>query len=217
MTIETESFVFVGTEKGRTEWQIFQAFCEIQPDFAGRPLKDWDRVVDDPPDFLCHDFSGKRIGVELTEWLNENQIASNKAWQNLDAVYSSIICSEQEIPPRNIELVTIQPDPKGRRPLELEGKEFRRQLFDLIREISSILEASPHRSLQNCERFKFPNHPSLSKHLAWIKFWPCRATERIAGDKWVGVQSWSGGFYSPTLMVDTLIESIRKRPQSIQR
>jgi hypothetical protein len=210
MSLRDQSLVFFGADNTRTEWQVFQAFFEIQPDFAGRPLRDWERGAD-PPDILCHDFLRKRIGVELTEWINANQIASSKAGQELYSSLSQIIRSEREIPPRNIEFVTL-----GLRgevlPSASEQEEFRCQLFDCIREVDGILDASPlPRGLQDRERRDFSNQPALSKYAGWIKCWPLRQpSDRPPGTEWVRFPSRSG-FYNPKVMVDSLIENIRKK------
>jgi len=47
------------------------------PGFAGEAIAS---VVDgpDPPDVLCAAASGRRVGVELTKWVEHNQITSGK-------------------------------------------------------------------------------------------------------------------------------------------
>jgi hypothetical protein len=50
---------------------IFDAFLRIQPDFADEAITSWEQTKADPPDVLCVTRSGRRIGVELAEWLNE--------------------------------------------------------------------------------------------------------------------------------------------------
>jgi hypothetical protein len=68
----------VGSEKG-----IFASFLEIQPDFAGNPIIESKHNGNDAPDILCVDAQGARIGVEVTEWLDETQIRDYARWENL--------------------------------------------------------------------------------------------------------------------------------------
>jgi hypothetical protein len=210
MDVGKQSFVFAGADKETTECQVFQAFYDIQPNFAGRPLKDWERGAD-PPDILCHDFSGKHIGVEITEWINEKQIAVEKARQRLHASFSRIIRSESETPPRNLEHVTLELNGESLPP-ESEQSEFRRELFDCIRNAGASRDASPdRRSLQDWDQREFPNHPSLSKYVAWIKYWPCRPSENTPpGVEWVRFPT-TGRFYDPRAMLDPLLTNIRKK------
>ena len=47
----------------KEEKVIFEFFMKLMPNFAGRPVK-W-QPGNDPPDVLCTDNDGVRIGVEL--------------------------------------------------------------------------------------------------------------------------------------------------------
>ncbi|MGA2903985.1 MAG: hypothetical protein ABSD98_09145 [Candidatus Korobacteraceae bacterium] len=209
MSLRAQGFVFVGTDNRRIEEQIFEAFLEIRPNFAGRPLKNWERGAN-PPDFFCHDCSGKLIGVELTEWLNASHIKSEKIRQNVASQYSRIIRSEHETPPRNIEFVELGLK-DGAEPSISEQEQFRRELFEYIRQVDGILGASPlPRSLQHQERFEFPNHPTLSRYVAWIKYWPCKPSDKPSGVEWIGFPQ-RGGYYSQNQMLGTLIENIQKK------
>src|ERR1700690_4558680 len=60
------------------EKQIFTAFLNDCPLFAGSPITSWTQPQSDPPDIKCALQDGRTIGLELTNWLNEQQIASAK-------------------------------------------------------------------------------------------------------------------------------------------
>ncbi len=200
MNTTHESFIFAGADKGTTERQVFQAFYETEPNFAGRAIKDWAKGAD-PPDVLCHDLSGKRIGVELTEWLKGTQMASGKAQQGLYDSYSRVIRSDCETPPRNIEHVTVGLK-RDALPPESEQSEFRRELFDCIRHQDATWPDT--RSLQDHEQLEFPNHPILAEYVAGIRYWPCRPSGRGVGVEWVRFPA-RGRFYSPQEMFDELM------------
>lgn len=206
MSIANENFIFAGADKETTECQVFRALYETEPNFAGRPIKDWAKGAN-PPDILCHDLLGKRIGVELTEWLKGSQMASEKAQQELYDSYSRIIRSDSEIPPRNIEHVTLRLK-RDVLPPQSEQDEFRRELFDCIHDKDATWPGT--RSLQDHEQLKFPNHPILTKYLAGIRYWPCRALKRDLGVEWVRFPA-RGRFYSPQEMFDELVARFGKK------
>jgi len=206
MSAGNESFIFSGADKETAEHQVFQTFYEIEPNFLGRPIRDWCKGAN-PPDVLCHDPSGKRIGVELTEWLKGSQMAREKAQQSLWDSYSRIIRSDCEIPPRNIEHVRIGLKSDAL-PVESEQDEFRRELLNCIRHQDATWPGT--RSLQNYEQFKFQNHVILAKYVAWIRYWPCRPSERGLGIEWVRFPT-RGRFYATQDMYDQLITIIRKK------
>ncbi len=209
MSLREQRVVFVGPDKENTERQIFEAFCAVHPNFAGRALKDCRRGAN-PPDFLCHDFSGNRIGVELTEWVNESQIASQKPRQQLYSAYLRIISSERECPPCNIENVTLELKSRTR-PRASRATVFRRELFDCIQQVDRNWDAS--RGSRAREQFEFPNYPSLCECVAWIEYWPywpCSPSDRATGVQWIRFPA-RGGFYSSQLMVEALLENLRKK------
>jgi hypothetical protein len=206
VSTSNESFIFAGADVETTERQVFQAFYELEPNFAGRPIKDWTKGAN-PPDILCHDLEGKRIGVELTEWLKGSQMATEMAQRSLYDSYSGIIRSDCETPPRNVEHITV-----GLRtdvlPPEAEQGEFRRELFECIRQKDGTWPSS--RSLQDHEQLEFPNHPILAKYVAGMKYWPCRPSERVAGIEWVRFPA-RGRFYTPREMFDELMARFGKK------
>lgn len=58
------------------EKAIFDVFLRKEPKFAGEEIDNWTQPADEKefPDVICTSTSGHRIGVELTEWLNEGEI-----------------------------------------------------------------------------------------------------------------------------------------------
>src|ERR1700730_6076317 len=92
--------------KQRAEAANFEAFRLAHPNFAGRPLVSiqWGG---DPPDVLCLDAPGNRIGVELVQWVNGRQMAVSKARFKLEDSYNSVIQSSSVQSPANIGLVFI--------------------------------------------------------------------------------------------------------------
>lgn len=70
-------------EKWNREKVIFASFLEIQPDFAGNPIMEWRHNGNKTTDILCMAAQGVRVGVEVTEWLDETQIRDYMRWEKL--------------------------------------------------------------------------------------------------------------------------------------
>ena len=94
------------TSKQKAEAANFEAFKLAHPNFAARPLVSiqWGG---DPPDVLCLDATGYRIGVEMVQWINERQIAASKPRYRVEASYRLAIRSIEVQPPKNIGMVFI--------------------------------------------------------------------------------------------------------------
>ena len=60
------------------ERRVFTAFLSVAPLFAGAAIIDWRQPTKDPPDIDCDLEDGRKVGVELTSWLDESQIGSEK-------------------------------------------------------------------------------------------------------------------------------------------
>src|SRR5262245_27526706 len=79
---------------------VFEKFIANRPDFAGSPVS-WEEG-DDPPDVLCKDGTGKRIGVELAEWLNEDQMQASRLRESIESSYDEALQSKKTAPPANV-------------------------------------------------------------------------------------------------------------------
>ncbi len=66
----------------KDEQEIFKAFVATEPNFAGEPFS-WSAGAD-PPDILCETNKVRRIGVELREWLHEDQTTRARAFEDLE-------------------------------------------------------------------------------------------------------------------------------------
>lgn len=82
------------------EKTTFAAFLAAAPDFAGEAVQNWCQPVQDPPDVLCTTVSGRQVGLELTGWLDEDQIADAK---NTESIEDSFRKAIQPDPPNNTE------------------------------------------------------------------------------------------------------------------
>jgi hypothetical protein len=162
------------SKKREHERAIFKAFLELAPDFAGEPLADWDQPQqeNDFPDIVGHGVSGRLIGAELGEWLNEEQLGAAKRKERTEESFLEAIGDQGPNETENIRYLWLHPHP-GARIRPGDGPDFREQLFACIRACD--------RRWPN-ERFwrpgiqlggdEFAEYPMLSKYLSAIKFWP---------------------------------------------
>src|SRR5437773_12258458 len=89
----------------KEEKVIFEFFMKLMPDFAGRHVK-W-QPGNDPPDVLCIDDEGARIGVELGEWLNQGQMRVEKEAEIAEKSFRDALRSEEVPHPTNFGYVWI--------------------------------------------------------------------------------------------------------------
>jgi len=198
------------TAKQKAEAINFEAFRLKQPNFAGRPLvsTQWGG---DPPDVLCLDTEGRRIGVELVQWVNQAQMAASKARYKLEDSYRLAIRSSEVEPPTNIgsiilyakERVLLAPQ---------DATAFRKELYDFVLQIDTNWLNNPDRSdPQRYTITDFATYPSLNRHIQaldvytrgprfnprlgvdWLTFWPRR------------------GAYIPNWMIDALVNNIKRK------
>src|SRR5437879_11731118 len=94
------------------EREAWRGFLVAAPEFAGDAIGS---AVDgpDPPDILCVTRSGKKIGVELTKWVQRGPIASGKARESFEDSYLDIIATANHARPDRIACVC--PHLKSRR------------------------------------------------------------------------------------------------------
>jgi hypothetical protein len=121
------------TEKQENERAIFEAFLGTDPDFAGEPLARWWQPADEKqfPDVEAISTSGKSVGVELGEWLNQNEMQAAKAKERLEQSILKAVGEQGKNATEHIYYVWLHPKPKARnKPANVPA--FREQLFGCI-------------------------------------------------------------------------------------
>lgn len=196
-------------QKERNEEANFRAFLETQAGFAGRPIKDWQRGGD-PPDVLCLDSNGERIGVELMQWVNEQQMAVSKARYALEESYLRIIRSPDESPPENLGLIWLRA--KDRTRLDpTRATEFREELYGCVRQVNDAWSLHPEwNDPQGYDFEDFTGYPCLAQHLDGLHFMCPQRFKPGLGAEWITFPA-HGGAYTPLRMRDALLENVRKK------
>jgi hypothetical protein len=177
------------------ELVAWKGFLQSAPDFAGEAILKWEGCDADPPDIVCTTSSGRRLGVELTKWIEHDQISSGKAREALEKSYLDVVASERESRPAKIGFVFLYPKAKRLRPGDRDR--FREEFYGLIR----------HERIRDEREWQEPEGapidltpaPCLSRYLEQIWLFP---RERLEGpvSKWVLFED-VGGVYSPDWMV----------------
>ena len=123
------------SRKREHERALFAAFLGVAPEFAGERLADWQQPKDesDFPDIIATSVTGRKIGVELGEWLNEDEIQAAKHKERLEEAFLDAIGDQGPNPTLYIRFVWLHPKPKARI-APADRARFREQLFACILE-----------------------------------------------------------------------------------
>lgn len=188
----------------------FDAFTLALPSFAGRSLASiqWGG---DPPDVLCLDASGTRIGVELVQWVNEGQMACSKSLYKIEDSYRLAIQSSDVQPPPNIGLVFIYVKPKTILASQ-NAPTFRSELYNFVARIDAEWTQNPDwDDPQGYPFTDFRGYPTLAQHLEALDFYArSRRLNPQLGADWLTFRA-HGGAYTPDWMRDALLQNINRK------
>lgn len=214
--------------KREHEKAIFNAFMRIEPQFCGEKIAEWAQPEDEKefPDIKCVSESGLRVGVELGEWLNEDQIRRAKGMEYIQSSILSTIGKQENNNTKNILFIWLFPKPKARiKPTDANA--FRDQLYECIYSIDSrwALERSWH-SPQGHEAsgVELEPYPVVAKYINKIHMFPNRAYQgwppngQVVKKKWWDGQDWilfraRGGAFSEKAMLNPLFELLAKKKE----
>jgi hypothetical protein len=182
------------------ERALFAAFLEVQPDFAGERLAEWQQPPDerDFPDITGTSLSGRRIGVELGEWLNQKEMQFAKSKERIEEHLLEVIGEQDRNPTKHIMFVWLHPKPTTKGIASGDQTEFRAQLFQCIFECDRRWPS---------ERFWQRGHqlvgdelgayPLLAKYLDAIRLLPANG-KQFEGD-WITFPARGGPFDHNTM------------------
>lgn len=214
--------------KREHEKSIFDAFMRIEPQFCGEKIVEWIQPEDEKefPDIKCVSVSGLKVGVELGEWLNEDQMRSAKGMNYIQSSILSAIGKQENNDTNNILFTWLFPKPKACiKPSDANA--FRDQLFECIYDFDSRweLERSWH-SPQGHEAsgVELEPYPVVSKYINRIHMFPNRVYQgwppngQVVIKKWWDVQDWIlfrelGGAFSEKTILNPLLELLAKKKE----
>ncbi len=184
------------TRKQKAEAANFEAFRQAHPNFAGRPLAGIQRGGD-PPDVLCLDASGNRIGVELSQWVNQRQMAASKRRFKVEDSYRLAIRSPEVEPPANIGLVFIYA--KDTTPLAPENAPaFRDELYKFVRAVDDAWQLNPDWDDPQGYAFTdFKGYSTLAQYVEGLDFYARgRRFDPQLGADWLTFRAHGGAPYA---------------------
>lgn len=207
----------------KDEHNAWTQFLSAVPQFAGETIKNW-KPGPDPPDVLCATTSGKRLGVELTKWVHEDQVRDSKHREKFERHYLTMIQSENRQRPDHIGQVHIQDKSKLAAPHE--RTEFVRQLFDFLYAENSKPAPSYGKEPiplgywstvrvwdvgQGALLSDFAGYPMLQKYLDHIWIFPRSHYQQFhPSEPWVCFDD-RGGAYSHDWLVRALATNVTKK------
>jgi hypothetical protein len=198
---------------------IFDSFLKVCPEFAGEPIREWDVVdkwyadralaqppkpFDKRPDIIALTVSGKKIGIELKGWVNQEQIAEARERERIQDEILRAIGKQPPNETENIGYVWLSA--KHMRFDVRDAADFRDQLFRLIARVDNDWTRKPGFE-QMCvgDVDRFEEFPLLKKYLHRIRFRP--ATRSRGTVRWIRFPDASR-HYSPAEMLETLESSL---------
>ncbi|MGO8990798.1 MAG: hypothetical protein ACLQGU_13025 [bacterium] len=214
--------------KREHEKAIFEAFLRVAPQFAGETLRHWSQPQDSSefPDVICTASSGQRIGVELGEWLNEDEMFKAKGMERIQSSILSAIGDQGENSSDNILFLWLRPKARARvKPSDVPL--FREQLFFFIAETDRRWPSEP--SWHNPPGYDVPaeklsDFAILQKYLVSVHFFPRKRYEgwppdgRFFKKTWPSGQDWivfpcRGGSFDQSSMLQPLLEIVAHKKE----
>jgi len=210
------------------EKAIFEAFLRAAPEFAGEEIAEWEQPADKNvfPDVICRSTSGRRVGVELGEWLNEAEIQAAKSMEGIQASILAAVGEQGQNTTENIHLVWLLPKPKVRiKPSDVGH--FQHQLFECIRECDRRWPAegcwhSPQGHLVSGDELSV--YPALARHVYGVQLFPSERHDgwppsgRMVKRRWPVGHNWitfpvRGGSYSEETMLQPLLDLLSEKKE----
>jgi hypothetical protein len=204
-------------------------FLAAAPRFAGQDITNWSDGPD-PPDVLCMGATGQTIGVELTKWVEHDQVERGKGRELLEISYLEIIRSEDEPRPDHIGRVFLCNT--SHRIKQKDETHFRTQLFELLARENAKPEPSLNLGFSMPAGYRnsvrswntpqgapindFGSYPMLKKYLKEVWICPRQSRdERPAKLPWILFEA-SGCAYTPQWMVRAAIDRIQAKIRMYQ-
>lgn len=190
------------------EKAVFEEFLAAAPMFADAAVRTWSQPKRDPPDIDCELVDGRRIGLELTTWLDEDQMNSAKRDEGIEV---SLRQALEPAPVNSTEHFFATWIYAKRRLKSADARRFRTEILQVIADLDQKWETEP--GLQSPQGFAwsdFTLFPILAKYLDSLDFHPRMPSVPSTMEKgklgWLIVEP-RGGPYSPDDMVDALCDS----------
>jgi hypothetical protein len=202
----------LGMGKPAEERAVFQGFLNAAPMFAGAAVSSWSSSNQQPADIECDLVGGRRVGVQLTTWLDEQQMSEAKRDECIEMSLRPALVPP---PPNNTEhFFSIFVYAKARlRSADAHG--FRTELLQLIADLDKQWETEPEwQSPQEFQWSDFTRYPTLVRYLDALDVhlrMPSVASTMTKGTTGWLILEPRGGPYSPDVMVGALCDRVQAK------
>jgi hypothetical protein len=188
---------------------VFESFLLAAPLFGEADVVDRPQPGNDPPDIECKLVNGRKIGIELTSWLDRKQITRAKPKEYWEISIREAI---KPVPPNETEHIHVFRMFPKRTMRGTDAAAFRRELLKLTEEIDQQWSSGGEWDTpQGFLWHNFSTYPILGEYLEAVDIQtriPSLPTTMEKGDLgWITFPMRGGG-YSPDWMVDALCECI---------
>ena len=187
------------------ETELFETFVATHPDFLG--CNSWEPGPD-PPDVIITDASGRKFGVELTEWLNKSQTA--KSIKRVDEEFERLTAldTESHPQPKNFAYVQLR-FRHGVRFAQKQREKFRQEFYELIGHVDETWAQEMGQEAQKLW-MDFTNYPTLGKHVYLMRFDDQLRYRPPVGSRWA-LGTPRGGAYDPRDSSHALLDTIEAK------
>jgi hypothetical protein len=211
------------------EQAAWKGFLAAEPFFADEAIASWTDGPD-PPDVLCSNATGNVVGVELTKWVEHNQVTAGAGRAKLEKSYLKIIASEKEPKPNHVRQVFLYD--KSLRIEQADRIEFRNQLYTFI--AAENAKPSPEfnsafpipdgywkvvrswYSSQGAPVDDFGAYPMLEKYLEKVWIFPRSIHDpTIDGLEWIEFEL-PGGAYTAQWMMQAVVDRVNDKINKYQ-
>src|SRR5260370_32638930 len=187
------------------EQQAWNGFLSAEPKFAGEEIASWVSGPD-PPDVLCTTVSGRTVGVELTKWVERDQLESGKGRERIENTYLRIVASEQEQRPDRIGWILLYD--KHRRVKPKDEAQLRQELYACIAEQTALSEPDWDDPQGAPVRDFAPRYSTLAKYLDSIWILPRDRLKYLEpGGTWIMFEGL-GGAYTRESTIQAVLDRI---------
>ena len=204
--------------KRKLEENIFSAFLKANPAFAGERIRTW-KSGENPPDILCLTDSGRTVGVELREWLDQRQMKEGKDHQRREESIARALAPQGDNNCKAIYFVLLNPKESVVKGIpESDWGKFREEVFRKVAELDKLLSGTA--DAQGESSSDFTGYPTLEKYvysldclprMGWdfgsrirkLRTWP-------RGQEWIILPN-RGGAYTHESMRDALIRALDEK------
>jgi hypothetical protein len=199
-------------QQQQEETILFNAFLTTQPDFAGEPIANWEVVADDPPDLLCVTISGRRVSVELGEWLNFSEMTAAKGRERTERAIESALDPQPGNTSKYFEMVIYHPKQGIRK---APDESFRAAVLALIAHIEGRWPSERFwRGPQPVAFRDLARFPPLGDYLDYVEFAPGNKIF-AAGIRWILPPCHVDSYDEKTLL-NPLLGMIREKVDKYQ-